>query len=69
MSKLMIVEVPSYSCEFKGIREVRELICCGKCRHWKQAPKTDKGWCDRIDGLFEPTWYCADGERRDNEYN
>ena len=33
MRKLMIVEVPSYSCEFKGIREVRELILCGECRH------------------------------------
>lgn len=33
MSKLMIVEVPSYSCEFKGIREVCELVRCKECRH------------------------------------
>ena len=33
MSKLIIVEVPSYSCEFKGIREVRELIRCKECKH------------------------------------
>lgn len=67
MSRLMIVEVPSYTCEFKGIREVCELVRCRECIHWKQAPKTDKGWCDRLDGLLEPTWYCADGERNSNE--
>ena len=33
MSKLMIVEVPSYTCEFKGIREVAELIRCKECKH------------------------------------
>jgi hypothetical protein len=34
----MIVEVPSYSCEFKGIREVAELIRCKECKYdgtWK----------------------------------
>ena len=33
MSRLMIVEVPSYSCEFKGIREVRELVRCRECEY------------------------------------
>lgn len=33
MSRLMIVEVPSYSSEFKGIREVVELIRCKECKH------------------------------------
>lgn len=33
MSRLMIVEVPSYSSEFKGIREVSELIKCKECKH------------------------------------
>lgn len=33
MSKLMIVEVPSYTFEFKDIREVAELIRCKECKH------------------------------------
>ena len=33
MSGLMIVEVPSYSSEFKGIREVAELVRCKECKH------------------------------------
>ena len=44
-----------------------EIIQCKDCKHWLQAPKTEKGWCDRIDGLLEPTWFCADGERKDDE--
>lgn len=69
MSKLMIVEVPSYSCEFKGIREVRELVCCRECR----LNETDD--CPMVyytpleDGGFETRWwnkpddFCSWGER------
>lgn len=44
-----------------------DIVRCRECKHWKQAPKTDKGWCDKLDGLLEPTWYCADGERDNDE--
>lgn len=62
MSRLMIVEAPSYSCEFKGIREVRELVRCGECIHRKDYE------CDHItlDGTrcgVTDDWFCADGER------
>ena len=33
MSRLMIAEIPSYSCEFKGIRVVAELVRCKECKH------------------------------------
>lgn len=36
MSRLMIVEVPSYSCEFKGIREICEIVLCGGCKDGKE---------------------------------
>lgn len=64
MSKLMIVEVPSYSCEFKGIREVRELILCGECKHWRNGNDIC-GVCRRT-SLFQNTKaddYCSYGER------
>lgn len=62
--------------EIKGMRLARfiinsvpplSLMRCAECKHWKQAPKTEKGWCDRLDGLLEPTWFCADGERKERE--
>lgn len=44
-------------------RKMEHLVRCKDCKHWLQAPQTDNGWCDRLDGLFAPTWWCADGER------
>lgn len=69
MSRLMIVEVPSYSCEFKGIREVRELVRCCECK----LNETDD--CPMVyytpleDGGIETRWwnrpndFCSWGER------
>ena len=48
-------------------QEPVDIVCCRECKHWSQAPKTDKGWCDRLDGLLDPEWYCADGERKSDE--
>lgn len=67
MSRLMIVEVPSYSCEFKGIREVRELVRCGECVKANTEDCSHSYWDDdwgvwRI-GYKGDDWYCADGER------
>ena len=41
-----------------------DIVFCKECRHWSQAPKTERGWCDKCDGLLEPNFYCADGKRR-----
>ena len=54
MSKLMIVEVPSYSCEFKGIREVAELVRCQDCKYWVY----NFNGCSR-NPCTEP-WYATD---------
>ena len=61
MSRLMIVEVPSYSCEFKGIREICELVRCKECKHW---------WVDGGNMLCHihcdptvPEHFCSYGER------
>ena len=54
MSRLMIVEVPSYSAEFKGIREVGELIRCKECKHREEYP---------CKVYHDDDWFCADGER------
>ena len=69
MSKLMIVEVPSYTCEFKGIREVRELIRCRECGHHKKTYVTYKGEkivcyrCMEFGIDVEADDFCSYGER------
>ena len=40
-----------------------DICFCRECKHWSKAPKTEKGWCDKCDGLLEPNFFCADGER------
>ena len=58
MSRLMIVEVPSYSCEFRGIREIRELVCCKECKH--RPVKEDANGENYGFNLIEPN----DGDER-----
>ena len=61
MSKLMIVEVPSYSCEFKGIREICELVRCGECKHSDGNPPIADGryWCNMHGSFLR---YGSEGE-------
>ena len=62
MSRLMIVEVPSYSCEFKGIREICELVRCAECRYYR-----DYDGCFFSTAEVEPDGYCHWGERKESE--
>lgn len=58
----MIVEVPSYSCEFRGIREIGEIVLCGECKYTDSNPPiaNGKSWCERHHSFM---YYCSDGER------
>ena len=59
MSRLMIVEVPSYTSEFKGIREVCELVRCGECKKRKK-----NGFCLEHNRYEKnDSGYCSYGER------
>lgn len=58
MSKLMIVEVPSHTSEFRGIREVAELIRCKECKH--RPIKEDANGENYGFNLIEPN----DGDER-----
>ena len=64
MSKLMIVEVPSYSCEFKGIREVQELVRCKECRH-RYMDADLQVWTCTYGLMIKPDGFCNYGEVRD----
>ena len=66
MSKLMIVEVPSYTFEFKGIREVAELIRCKECRHRNErCGMGEHRWCEMLNMSTTPDDFCSYGEVRD----
>lgn len=69
MSRLMIVEVPSYTSEFKGIREVCELVRCGECRWLDKGENESCSWsmCTRHIGQYinvSADDFCSYGERK-----
>ena len=72
MSRLMIVEVPSYSCEFRGIREICELVRCCECKYWGGCKSTahNSNQCGRmaeeqnLDYWTRADDYCSYGERK-----
>ena len=43
-----------------------EVVRCKDCEHHIKAPKTTDVWCERVDGLLQGDWFCADGERRED---
>ena len=47
--------------------DVVPVVRCKDCVHHIDAPQTTDVWCERIDGLLQRNWFCADGERRDDE--
>ena len=49
--------------------DVVEVVRCKDCVHHINAPQTTDVWCERIDGLLQRNWFCADGERRYKETN
>ena len=43
------------------------VVRCGECKHHVNAPNTSDVWCENVDGLLPREWFCADGERKDDE--
>lgn len=46
---------------------VGEIVRCKDCVHHNNAPQTMYVWCECVDGLLPKDWFCADGERRDDD--
>ena len=41
-----------------------EIVRCKDCKHYDQDTQS----CNNgLDGIFLPDWFCADGERRDDD--
>lgn len=68
MSRLMIVEVPSYSCEFKGIREICELVRCGECERRKYTSDKNKAlYCDKYKKWMTADDFCSYGVKGESK--
>lgn len=47
---------------------VGELVRCKDCRWWTQANAMHWGHCELSNGVCpDGDWFCADGERKDDE--
>lgn len=46
-----------------------EVVRCEDCKHFKKPLSPDMwGWCKKMDNKATvEDWYCADGERKDDE--
>lgn len=56
-----------YCDDIEPTADVVPVVRCKDCVHHIDAPQTTDVWCERIDGLLQRNWFCADGERRDDE--
>ena len=50
--------------------EAVEVVRCKECIHWDTDWETLPGfhYCPMVDGLKNGEWFCADGERREDEH-
>lgn len=47
--------------------DVVEIVRYKDCIHHKNAPRTMYVWCENVDGLLPEDWFCADGERKEDD--
>ena len=66
--KRILVDLPSVQPNLQPTcnQLATEIIRCKDCKHWERDAIFDEGWC-RWKQQGEPNWFCADGERRENE--
>lgn len=51
---------------YMELYDIVEVVRCKDCRHWEQDVIFVEGWC-RCRRQGNPEWFCADGERREDE--
>ena len=43
-------------------------VRCEECKHWDAKHCSDgQGWCPKVVGYRYGGWFCAGGERKDND--
>ena len=45
-------------------RDAMPVVRCKDCKHYDSETQS---CLDGLDGIFQPDWFCADGERKDGD--
>lgn len=50
--------------------KIQPLVRCKDCEHGEQSVLPNRHlWCRIHEFYREPDWFCADGERKDGDFN
>ena len=69
---IKIADEPDITGGYALQEKAKELVRCKDCKHgqyeeWDNGECTDKTvYCDMY-GIHKPDWFCADGERKQND--
>lgn len=58
--------MPKYCCEVEP-ENVPDLVAVVRCKDCKHYDSETQSCLDGLDGIFQPDWFCADGERKDGD--
>ena len=58
--------MPKYCCEVEP-ENVPDLVAVVRCKECKHYDSETQSCLDGLDGIFQPDWFCADGERKDGD--
>lgn len=53
--------------EAEPTADVVEVVRCKYCAHHEDIPYTTNVWCEKVERLLPEDWFCADGERREDD--
>lgn len=48
-------------------RDVVEIVRCGECKHHEVCKNGVNGWCNEHERPTDVTYFCADGERKEEQ--
>lgn len=58
LAKPMFVDLARDALEL--LKEQQQIVRCKDCKHYDELCQQ----CERIDGIIQPEFFCADGERK-----
>lgn len=64
--RLWIIEARDGAWGANGICK-GELVRCGECKHHEVCKNGVNGWCNEHERPTDVTYFCADGERKQEE--
>jgi hypothetical protein len=66
MKEYIVSNDDLYAVEMRRFDELKELIHCRDCIHFKPFVENDGMWCDMLEIDLGENGFCSYGERKDN---